>query len=150
MSDDAKPLSLYDKETEFFQNPELLTKICRHVANGGSLLDMADMSGVQYCDVMRWIRADKDRSAVYDQALQDRGEWSIELALNELHNIIHKLSDYDQEGVPVKAQVRDRIKAVELIGKTKALWAERVENNHVVKLEDLVLASYKDGKKQQA
>jgi len=150
MSDDAKPLSLYEKETEFFQNPNLLEKICKHVSSGGSLIDMAEMSSVRYCDIMQWIRSDKDRSNLYDKALQDRGEWSIELALNELHNIIHKLADYDHEGVPVKAQVRNRIKAVELIGKTKALWAERVENNHVVKLEDLVLASYKDGKKQQA
>lgn len=144
MSDDAKPLTLYEKETLFFQDKDLLKKICRHVASGGSLIDLAKMHEIRYCDIMQWLRADSERSKQYEMALSDRSEWAIELALRELHEVVQGLSEVNHEGELTRAAVRDRLKAVELIGKTKALWRDRVEQNHVVTLEDLVLGSMRE------
>jgi hypothetical protein len=143
---DAKPLTLYERETNFFQDTDCLLKICRHVASGGSVIDLADLHGIRYCDIMAFIRSTKASSDLYDKALLDRNEWAKERVLKELHDVVDKQADLTPEGIQTKAQVRDRLKAVELIGKTQALFTDRVERTTTLKLEDLVLASYKDEK----
>jgi hypothetical protein len=142
---EIKPLSLYEKETLFFQDSDCLLKICRHVASGGSVIDLADLHGIRYCDIMAFIRSTKASSELYDKALVDRQEWAKERVLKELNDIVDKQADVF-DGQPTKAQVRDRLKAVELIGKTQSLFTDRVERTTTLKLEDLVLASYKDEK----
>lgn len=145
---DEKPLTLYEKETLFFQDSDCLLKICRHVASGGSVIDLADLHGIRYCDIMAFIRSSKASSDLYDKALVDRQEWARERVMKELADIVDKQSEINADGIPSKAMVRDRLKAVELIGRTQALFADRVEKTTTLKLEDLVLASYKDEKEK--
>lgn len=144
---EVRPLSLYEKETLFFQDSDCLLKICRHVSSGGSVIDLADLHGIRYCDIMAFIRSSKASSDLYDKALEDRQEWARERVMKELSDIVDKQADMF-DGQPTKAQVRDRLKAVELIGRTQALFADRVEKTTTLKLEDLVLASYKDEKEK--
>jgi len=148
--DNAKPLTLYERETKFFQDPELIQKICRHVSSGGSVIDLAETQQIRYCDIMRFIRSNKAASDLYDKALVDRKEWAVERVLKELHDIVDKLADTDQDGVQTRAQVKDRLKAVELIGKTQALFTDKIEASGKFTLEDLVAGSYEDDSKQKA
>lgn len=147
MDDNAPKLSLYERESEFFQDPDCMKKIYRHVASGGSVIDLSNLFNIRFCDIMHFIRSNPDNSKLYDKALADRKEWAAERALKELHDIVDIKSDITPEGEQTKAQVRDRLKAVELLGKTQALFTDRVEKTTTIKLEDLVLGSYQDEEK---
>jgi hypothetical protein len=80
-------LTQIDKEYIFFSDPELINKICRHVANGGSVIDIAALSKIQYCDIMRWIKQDLPRKKLYDEALEERKEWAKEKVLREMREL---------------------------------------------------------------
>lgn len=49
-------------------------------------------------------------------------------------------------GLTKKIKLWDKLKAIEQLGKTQALFVDRVEETRTIKLEDLVLASYKNEK----
>jgi hypothetical protein len=76
-----------DREYHFFLDPERMTKIHLHVANGGSLIDIAKAAMIPYSKIMAWIRADKVRKDLYDHALTDRKEWAVERILNEVQTL---------------------------------------------------------------
>lgn len=80
-------LSQIDREYLIFSDPDLLNKITRHVANGGSLIGLADVWQVKYSDLRSWVRSDTNRSAAYDKSLEDRKEWAREKILSLLHDI---------------------------------------------------------------
>ena len=80
-----------DHEFTIFQDPQLINKICNHVSNGGSAIDLAEILYVRYSDLMRFINQDLNRQAAYKQALNDREEWAREKILGE----IRALGTYD-------------------------------------------------------
>lgn len=131
-----------EKEYLFFSNPQTITLICRHVAQGGSLIDLADMVDIRYCDIMQWIRRDVDLDKQYKAALEDRKEWAREKLLLELNNISYKQSE-EIDGTPVKAQVRDRLKAIEMLMKNLSMLTEKHEVTGTVTLDSLIMATQK-------
>lgn len=84
-------LTKKDHEFIIFQDPQLINKICNHVSNGGSTIDLAEMMYIRYSDLMRFINQDSNRQAAYKQALADREEWAREKILGE----IRLLGTYD-------------------------------------------------------
>lgn len=66
--------------------PEILERICEHVANGGSLVSLCRMWVISYRKMMNWINAQPGGKATYDEALKQRGEWAQEMTLSDLHN----------------------------------------------------------------
>lgn len=74
-----------DKLIEY--HPDLAGEICAHVANGGSLIDLAELWRVRYSDMVRWLRADKSREDAYKKALIDRDEWMIQRILTEIKTL---------------------------------------------------------------
>lgn len=74
--------------------------ILAHIRNGGTLIDLCDAWQVRYSDVIAWVRADKPRGELYNQAMADRSEWTDEMVLSEIRAIcrfdIRKL--YDENG----------------------------------------------------
>lgn len=52
-------------------------------------------------------------------------------------------SERIQIGLTKRIKLFDKLKAIEQLGKTQALFVDRVEETKTIKLEDLVLASYK-------
>lgn len=109
-------LSPADKEYIFFSDPGLLDKICDHVSNGGTVIDMAKVSNIQYSKIMKWIRFDADRLRKYQEALEDRREWAKESVLNEIRSLgmfdIRKLLGPDGEVLPPDQWPDDVAKAV--------------------------------------
>lgn len=89
-----------EREAQILADPMLLDVICDHVANGGTLIELAKTFDVTHALLIRWIRKDKDRSKRYDQARLDRDEWSIERILQELRTIgyVDLREAYDERG----------------------------------------------------
>lgn len=93
--------------------------ICSFVAGGGSIINLCKTWDVAYTDVLKWIRDDKTLSARYDQAIQDRSEWTIEQLLRELR--LMAMSDirdlYDDNNClkPVKDWPEHIARAVEAV-----------------------------------
>lgn len=79
--------------------------ITLHVANGGSLIDIAKGAMIPYSKIMAWIRADKVRLDAYALALDDRKEWAKESVLTEIRSLgmfdIRKLLNDDGGVKPV-------------------------------------------------
>lgn len=157
MTNDAKPLTLYEKETLFFQDENLMDKIVRHVSNGGSVIDLAEMHGVRYCDVMLFIRSDKAMAARYEQALSDRKEWAKEAILRELKRTsladIRKLYDANGNLLPIHEWPDDAaagVTQVEVFEEFEGQGQERIKVGEVrkVKLVDKLKALELKGKAQ--
>ena len=112
-------LTVRDHEYLIFTDPELLRRVTRHVSNGGSMIDLAALLRVEYCDLIAWIRIDKTRTSEYEQALIDRKEWAKESILRELRAIgsfdIRSLLSDDGSVLPVSQWPADAAKAVAAI-----------------------------------
>jgi hypothetical protein len=76
-----------DREYHFFLDPNRMDHITLHVANGGSLIDIAKGAMIPYSKIMAWIRADKVRLDKYTAALDDRREWAKESVLSEIRSL---------------------------------------------------------------
>jgi hypothetical protein len=72
---------LTEKEDEFME------MIFSHLANGGSLITLADGYKIAYGHLMAWINSDKDRFNHYQRALDARAEWAREAILREIHRL---------------------------------------------------------------
>lgn len=186
-SEPTKELSLLEKETQFYQDPNTITKLCRHVAEGGLLLDFIESHGVLYGDVKRWIEKDETRKKLFQEATSHNQDLKTEKLLRELMRAgfsdIRKLyddqgrllnvadlddataaalssievfeefegfgADRHQIGVTKKIKMIDKLKALELYGKTFAAYTEKIQSSHTVKLEDIVAASWEDKPKKE-
>ena len=109
-------LTKFEQEYIIFQDPQLINKICSHVSNGGSAIDLSEMMQVRYSDLMRFINQDANRQAAYKQAIQDREEWAKEKILSEIRALgtydIRKLFN-DQGGIlPVSQWPTEIAKAI--------------------------------------
>ena len=84
-----KPVDLTpaDREYHFFSDPKRMEHITLHVANGGSLIDIAKAALIPYSKIMAWVRADKVRLDAYNAALEDRKEWTKETVLREIREL---------------------------------------------------------------
>ncbi len=65
----------------------VMDAICVHVANGGSATELCDIWLVKYGAMSNWIHKSKERSKRFREALNDRGEWSLEKILDELRKL---------------------------------------------------------------
>jgi len=152
---------------------DTMDQVCTHVAQGGSLIDLCEGWDVVYGKIVGWINKDDGRKDLYNQALQDRNEWVKETILHQLREIanvdIRSLFDdrgnlkpvhqwdkdvakavagidvqVDKEGdITKKLKMNDKLKAIELIGKTMSMFNERVHHTGELTLADLVAASNK-------
>jgi len=65
-------------------DPELLTDICAHVADGGTLANFCSEQSLIYKLVNRWIEDDADRAKRYKLALDIREQHAKDLIIAEL------------------------------------------------------------------
>lgn len=142
-------------------DPEQIKYLCDHVANGGSAIEFCKAKQVRYSEVMRGLRANPEYKAMYDQALADRSEWTVERWLQELNalsgysikdalnpdgslkpahempdELLAAIKEIDAENKSIK--FTDKLKALELLGRKLGLFTEKREITGVLKLEDLI------------
>jgi hypothetical protein len=65
-----------------------LDTVYGHVANGGSLIDLAKTWGIRYSDLSKWITRDKNRKEAYESAVGARDEWMVQAILKQLNDIV--------------------------------------------------------------
>jgi len=81
-------LTIEQKLEELKNNEEkTMDSICTHVANGGSLIELAKIWGVTYGALSNWLRKEKARATRWVDAQNDRTEWGKEAILLELRRI---------------------------------------------------------------
>lgn len=90
---------------QIFAQPDLMEVICNYIANGGTIVTLAEAWDVRYSDLTAWIHQDKFREQAYIKALNDRAEWGREIILRELRRIglsdIKKIFEEDGSLKPV-------------------------------------------------
>jgi len=90
----TRALVLRSQVCSAMEAPEVFENLLRTVIAGGSIVDFPTKQGIDYADMMLWIRADPDRQALYEQALEDRKEWGKESVFKSLRAIgLMKLTD---------------------------------------------------------
>lgn len=75
------------RRDELLADPETMSTICVHVANGGTLIDLCETWDLPFGWISKWLRIDPDRNKQYVQALNDRAEWVRERVLAELRHL---------------------------------------------------------------
>lgn len=92
-----------------------------------------------------------DIRSIYDDSgcLKPVSEWPahISSSISSIEsNEIFKGNGDDRELVGMMKRVKmfDKTKAIEQLGKTQKLFTDKIETTNILKLEDLVLASFKD------
>lgn len=73
-----------DDSNNALTDPELLTDICGHVAEGGTLVSFCTEREINYKLVVRWIADDGDRLKRYESALNTREQHAKDLIIAEL------------------------------------------------------------------
>lgn len=143
-----KPATL-DRDLKIYQDPDLLSKICKHVASGGSAITLAELWGVNFGELMGWIRLDKDRSKAYELALRDRNEWTLERILSELKDLATvDINDiFNPEGglKPIDdwpKAARAAVVGIEVVEEFEGKGSDKVQTgwNKKVKLADKIRA----------
>lgn len=66
---------------------EFMELIFSHLANGGSLITLADGYKIAYGHLMKWINGDRERFFYYQRALDARAEWAREAILREINRL---------------------------------------------------------------
>ena len=67
--------------------PTAVDEICAHIANGGTIVTLADAWGVRFSDISNYMASKPELRTRYDRALIDRTEWECERMLQELRSI---------------------------------------------------------------
>lgn len=158
------------KAIALIDDQKIFDVMLNHVANGGTLINLCQMWGTRYSDVIRAIRSNPDLKARYDQALEDRKEWAKERVLNEIKALstfsvkdlfdpdtgqpipIYKLPDeiataikeVDADGA---VKMVDKLKALDLLGKQLGLFVDKKEITGKLTLEQILnQIAQEDGK----
>ena len=69
------------------ERPEAIDDFYKHVANGGSPIDLAAMWKIPFSELMHWIHKSPTRKQLYDDALQAQAEWAVRRVLQEVKRI---------------------------------------------------------------
>lgn len=152
---------------DLITDPATMITIVQRVAEGGSLVELAREWEVPFGQLSSWIAAETDRQERYAVALTLRNEFLSELVLMGIRAIadvdpadaytkqgkllsVHKMPlsvrralqgiDTDTIGVK-KLKFVPRERALELLGRYRKMFTDKVEHEHKVTLEDLVSGS---------
>lgn len=80
-----RPIEIEKRFQAVISKPEILDRICEHVASGGSLVHLCKMWVLGYAKVMKWIKAQPGGEAKYKEALGLRDEWAQEMVQADLY-----------------------------------------------------------------
>lgn len=69
------------------KKPDTIDIIYKHMANGGSILDLSELWKIRFSDLMHWIHTDATRKQLYDDAIQAQTEFVVRRVLKEVQRI---------------------------------------------------------------
>lgn len=135
-------MDIVDKLASLITKPGLMDVICTNVASGGSLIEMCKRWEVNYGKLFEWINSLPDGNKRITQAIIARDNYLKELVVNEL---IKTVSQQASDDTGSKMRHSSKNKALEMLGKTVGMFAEKHEHSGSLNLEQLVAGSRKDG-----
>lgn len=78
---------IHEKTLALLNEPGRFDTIFAHLAEGGSLIDLAKLWNVRYSDVIRWIHDDPERTKRYNTALEAQSQFIIRRIIKEVSAI---------------------------------------------------------------
>lgn len=100
------PPTYAERLKALLERPGLIEDIFAHMANGGSLIDLAQAWDVRYNDLAWWVTAEKERAQIWTRGCQLGDEWLRAALLREAKLIARAdIRDaYDEHGrlLPMK------------------------------------------------
>lgn len=81
------PVDYRERFAAICKTPDFIYTIFAHIANGGTLITLANMWGVRHSDIAGYIADHPDFKDRYEFALAARDEWEKERCLQELRAI---------------------------------------------------------------
>lgn len=87
MSKSDQPVEYDEQFKKMMCRGESVDELCAHVANGGTLIDLAKIWNVRYSDLANYMASSRTLVQRMDRALIARNEWEIEIMIRELRAI---------------------------------------------------------------
>lgn len=81
------PISYTDKLKSILSRPNISDEVFAHIANGGSLINLAENLDIRYSDLRLWVMAEPARSEMLAAAIESRQDWMKQRVLDELRHI---------------------------------------------------------------
>lgn len=135
---------------------DTMPRICAHVANGGSMIDLCELWAVPYGHVLEWINASDARFQLYQKSLNAQMYWAIDRILKELKALgtVDIGEIFDEHGglkkmADIPADVRRCIAGVESIEVFEGVGKDReyIGDLKKIKMYDKIRALELMGKK---
>ena len=122
---------------------EAIDDFYKHVANGGSPIDLAASWKIPFSELMHWIHKNPTRKQMYDDALQAQAEWAVRRVLQEVKRIgfadIRKAYDEETGGLKEMKDMPDDVAAVisgvEIIEYFEGTGKERTQVGFIKKVK---------------
>jgi len=173
MGVDNKALAIIPNDSPIDYEPDI-DAICKFVSDGGTLAKYCKDHGHPFGEVSGWIKENELRKSQYKEACVCRDDWTVqhlssmlmEIARFDHSSVINddntikpvsewspaaRLAISEVELVPgtamVKVKFTPRLKALEMIGKARGMFKQKIELESGQTLSELVLGSMKKEEK---
>lgn len=162
-----------ERAIKHFREPEFFDRICEEVAEGKTLAEICKEVDIPYGMTFSWIKGDDERDEKYQTAIEARKANFEDRVLSGIIGVseatvadlvgedgelqpIHQLPKRvagsvsafdvttDSEGrVTKKVRMHDKLRALDMIGRSQKMFTDKVELGGTVQLADLVAESLK-------
>lgn len=139
------PAEMTEKLETLKLAPDTMKKICIHVANGGSPIDLCELWGVQYGALVEWINQDMSEGGRYQRfqgALQAQSQWTIDRILKELHALatVDISKAYNEDGTlkhpkEMPPELRSAVASIEVFEEFEGVGKDRALVGHTKKVK---------------
>jgi len=156
-------MDLITRQAEIVNDPLFFQNICNYIADGGTLVEFCASHDISYPATLNWIRQDNTRRTLFERAQDDGDQWQIDKIRRELRDMgdqdlslifdeggkqlpfnkwPHKLQravksiKHTKDGTEIT--FHDKVKALELMGRSAGMFKEKVEVSGKVTLETLI------------
>lgn len=153
---------------ELIKDPSFWHGLLVDIAEGQTLGEFCKAQEINYGDMTQWIASDVERAQAYDEAVAFRGDYLGDLVITELRRLVDvDIKDlYDKKGnllalskMPIdvrraihsletdetrrgvkgrKVKLYSKEKVIEMLGRYRKLFTDKVEHAGKFTLEDLV------------
>lgn len=161
-------------------DPDFIEDLCEDIADGKTLSEVVRERNIKYKLVFEWIAGDEVRVAAYEKAIQARGQGYRDSVLEQLKAATQAdfLDAVNEDGsikspseippslrpvvvgyeesttadgrVTRRIKAADKLRAAELLGRTGAMFTDKVDLGGKLTLEQLVMASMKEAEPEPA
>jgi hypothetical protein len=163
--------SLIPYQASVFDEKIQIDDLCEAVSNGQSLVKFCNERRLSFGDVKKWIRANEDRLRKYEEAVEIRDDWVSQNLCEAVINIASfdpgQILGPDGQALPLhewpasaraaltavewdprtglpKVKFESRLRAAELLGRSRGTFAEKTAKSTSKTLAELIMEAAKN------